>query len=389
MPSKRRLQGIAALSAGALAAGGVAPAGVAQSPDEAAVLDPATAAASEAALHKWEAERGIDVPDDLFLKLGDASSDPFLKLQYLPATDTTDAAIIQYDYQEGAAGDAFNKLEFGIDDPLAAELLDGIEELFPKVELPDLDGTDDDPFLKLSDLVGTDWAYQAGDRADEDAFYKLEVTPDGESAALVTWEYDAIDLVERSLIERAGSDEAGGEVDPASVLDPVIEGLLDGVRGLRAAGAAVNAFTERDRAMKSLPLPKKLPADAGTYATPKAGRWRAVNLPGTVKCGGFTRRIPKTSTDRATLQVLDGGQRLVGRELGEKGSKFVVSADPEITGRYTGSVNVKGQGGRVDMDLTMQLITDRHIVGSAKVTVKAGGQRCRINRGFDVKYRGE
>jgi hypothetical protein len=41
------------------------------------------------------------------------------------------------------------------------------------------------------------------------------------------------------------------------------------------------------------------------------------------------------------------------------------------------------------MDLTMQLITDKHIVGTAKVTVKAGGRSCKIDRAFDVKYRGQ
>lgn len=388
MSPRRRLHGIAALSAGALAVGLTVPAGAADAPGEEPALDPAAAAASEAALREWEAVRGVDVPDDLFVKLGDLSDDTevegdFWKVEYRPGTETTDAAIIKYDYGAVAPDSAFLKVTYSLDDPQAADLVDGLDELFPKVEDPGLDISSEDLFLKLGELQGTQWAYQPADRPTDDAFIKIESTADDDAPALVTWQYDALDLVEQSLIERAEAVESDGDPDR-----PIADVLTD-VRDLRGAGPVVNPFVERDRSMKSLPLPKKLPADAGTYAVPKAGRWRAVNLPGTLSCGGFTSRIRRSATDKATIEIQNGGQRLVGRELGEKGSKFVVEADPKVTGRYTGTVNLKADGGRVDMDLTMQLITDKHIVGTADVTVRAGGQRCKIKRGFDVKYRGK
>ena len=62
---------------------------------------------------------------------------------------------------------------------------------------------------------------------------------------------------------------------------------------------------------------------------------------------------------------------------------------PGISGRYTGTVELEEQGGRVSMDLTMQLVTDERIVGQAEVTVKAAGQRCTVSRGFDMTWKGE
>ena len=197
------------------------------------------------------------------------------------------------------------------------------------------------------------------------------------------WEYDALDLIEGSLVELGDTTSLDGDPD-----QPIIT-ALEQVRDLRGSGARINPFVDRDKAMKALPLPKKLPADAGTYTTPKAGIWRSVNLPGTVRCAGQTQRIARTVSDDVSLQLEDGGARIVGRDLGERGSKVALQADPDVSGRYVGTVDLEAPGGRVEMDLTMQLITDEHVVGSAAITVKAAGQRCRITRGFDMTFKGE
>ena len=386
MPRTRSLNGIAALSAGALAT--------------ASLTTPATAADAagdepgapmigdevpEEALQEWEAERGIDLPDDLFLKIesvngGSVPESALAKYEYRPPTDTSEASLIKYDVAPGddRSGDPFLKVTYAPGDVEGEATLGSFEDLFQKTGDIDRESPTDDAFLKER------WSYAPGDEPTEDAFIKFDLQADDLAAsdAIVAWEYDALDLIEDALV-RMGDVSIEGDPD-----QPIIS-VLEEVRALGGSPARINPFVDRDRSMKALPLPKNLPADAGTYTTPTAGIWRSVNLPGTVKCGGQTQRIARTVSNRVLIELQDDGQRIRGQGLGERGSKVVLDADPEITGRYVGTVEMTAQGGRVEMDLTAQLITDKRIVGSAAITVKAAGQRCKISRGFDMTYKGE
>ena len=400
MPPTRKLTGIAALSAGALASAGLtAPAMAAESSDEEPVAVPPGEAVPDEALQAWESERGIDLPDDLFAKvedLGTASlpEGALFKFEYQPATETSDAALIKYEYGPGgsATEDAVAKMTYGPEDPEGQTVFRDLAGAFLK-----LDGTGDasldDLFMKLGAVPagsGADdafmkWSFAPGDDPTDDAFLKLEGVS-GDSVPLVAWEYDSIDLIEGALLKI--SDQVSIEGDPDQ---PVITGLLDQVRDLRGPGVAVgvNPFVDRDKAMKGLPLPKKLPEGAGTYEAPRAGLWKSVNLPGTVKCDGYTQRIPRTVSDSVTLELRDGGSTIVGYDLAEPGSKVALQAKPGITGRYAGTLEMKAQGGRVAMNLTMQLVTDERAVGRANIKVKAAGQTCTITRRFDMTFKGQ
>ena len=400
MPPTRKLTGIAALSAGALASAGMtAPVMAAESSDEEPVAVPPGEAVPDEALQAWESERGIDLPDSLFAKvedLGTASlpEGALFKFEYQPATETSDAALIKYEYGSGgsATEDAIAKMTYGPEDPegqtafrdLAGAFLklDGVDgesldDLFMKIGAAPSGSSADDAFMK--------WTFAPGDDPADDAFYKLEGTAGGAGAPLVAWEYDSIDLIEGALLKISDQTSIEGDSDR-----PVITGLLDQVRDLRdsGVGAGVNPFVDRDKVMKGLPLPKKLPEGAGTYEAPRAGLWRSVNLPGTVKCDGYTQRIPRTVSDSVKLELQDGGSTIVGYDLAEKGSKVSLEAKPGITGRYTGTLEMTAEGGRVAMKLTMQLVTDERAVGRANIKVKAAGQTCTITRRFDMTFKG-
>ena len=93
MPRTRRLEGIAALSAGALASAGLTSPVLAADAagDELEGAAPPEAIPGEV-LGRWEAERGVDLPDALFIKVEDpglapGSGDAFVKWEYRPGGD--------------------------------------------------------------------------------------------------------------------------------------------------------------------------------------------------------------------------------------------------------------------------------------------------------------
>jgi len=152
-------------------------------------------------------------------------------------------------------------------------------------------------------------------------------------------------------------------------------------------GEGVNPFEEPDEAFENFPEPSDLPPDAGTYAAPRPGPWSATNYGGQMDCGAASFSIPGSPTENGVLEVLDGGQTVIGTGL-EEGVSITMNADPNINGRYTGSFEGSEQGVPITIDYFWQVVTDEHIVGYLTSSFSAEGVTCTIYRSFELFYSG-
>jgi hypothetical protein len=158
--------------------------------------------------------------------------------------------------------------------------------------------------------------------------------------------------------------------------------------GTPASGGS-NPFDDPDASLTDFPLPEELPPDAGTYTTPKPGPWSAKNLDGQMTCGSSALPLPASSPESGTIEVKDGGQTLVGTGLEEgQAASITLHADPEIVGRYTGSIQGREQGVPVTIDHFWQVVTDEYIVGYLTASVTAEGVTCTVYRPYELRYAG-
>ena len=159
-----------------------------------------------------------------------------------------------------------------------------------------------------------------------------------------------------------GSDEAGGPGgddvdDPATVADPEDEGGTsdDGTEGL---------------------------------LLPKAGPWRATNLPTTVRCAGQSIRLERT-VDRGRIQVRDGGRSIIARGIAEGQRSPIrlrlVDADAAT---YRGRIRLNAAGGSLTLTFDMRVITPERIEAVLTGRANFGGQSCRITRDAELDYVG-
>jgi hypothetical protein len=159
--------------------------------------------------------------------------------------------------------------------------------------------------------------------------------------------------------------------------------------GSGPGGGGINPFDNPGQILADFPLPDELPPGAGTFAAPKPGPWSVTHFPGQMSCGTFSLDIPSSPPESGTLEVLDGGQTVIGTGLEEAESvSITMSADPEINGRYTGSFEGMEQGVPVTIDYFWQVVTDEHIVGYLTASVTAEGVSCTIYRSFEMVYIG-
>jgi hypothetical protein len=152
--------------------------------------------------------------------------------------------------------------------------------------------------------------------------------------------------------------------------------------------SGTNPFDDPDPVMERFPLPEDLPPEAGNYSAPKAGPWSVVNYAGRMTCGAFTLDIPASPPESGSLEVLDGGQTLIGSGLQEDEASITMSAHPEITGRYTGAFEGTEQGVPVTINYFWQLVTDEHIVGFLTASVTSEGVSCEVYRSYELTYTG-
>jgi len=168
------------------------------------------------------------------------------------------------------------------------------------------------------------------------------------------------------------------------------QGSDDEAPSERVPSDGVNPFENPGEDLADFPLPDDLPADASTYRVPKAGRWRVTNLAGQLDCGVTSLGIPASPPETGVIEVLDGGQTLVGRSLQEDPSvPITMAADPEILGRYTGAVEGMEEGIPVTLTFVWQVVTETSMVGYLTGSVTSEGVTCTVYRPYDMVWVGE
>ncbi|MDX1614519.1 MAG: hypothetical protein R3300_09430 [Candidatus Promineifilaceae bacterium] len=154
-------------------------------------------------------------------------------------------------------------------------------------------------------------------------------------------------------------------------------------------GDGINPFVDPDADFNNFPEPSDLPPDAGTFAAPKPGPWTVTHYGGQLDCGVMTLAIPASPPESGVLEVLDGGQTVVGTGLEDaQGVSITMNASPAITGRYTGSFQATEQGVPITIDYFWQVVTDEHIVGFLTSSFTSEGVTCSIYRSFEMFYSG-
>jgi hypothetical protein len=155
------------------------------------------------------------------------------------------------------------------------------------------------------------------------------------------------------------------------------------------SGAGTNPFENPGEYLPRFPLPSELPPGAGTFAAPRPGPWSVTNFEGQMACGSFSLAIPASPPESGILEVLDGGQTLIGTSLQEtQSAPITMIADPDVNGLYTGSFQGMEQGVPVTINFFWQVVTDEYIVGYLTASVTAEGVSCEVYRSFEMIYTG-
>ena len=178
---------------------------------------------------------------------------------------------------------------------------------------------------------------------------------------------------------------------PGAVVTPTLTagGTAAGGNGSDGGPPAegVNPFEDPDEEFENFPEPSDLPPDAGTYAAPRPGPWSVTHYGGQLDCGATSFAIAEGPVENGVLEVLDGGQTVIGTGL-EEGVSITMTADPTINGRYSGSFEGSEQGVPVTIDYFWQVVTDEHIVGYLTSSFTAEGVTCTVYRSFEMFYSG-
>jgi len=124
-------------------------------------------------------------------------------------------------------------------------------------------------------------------------------------------------------------------------------------------------------------------------AGPLPGRWRIRNTESSADCSILKGKIDNSPRQTGRLQVRQNGRRLIGSGFSEgQRGRVTLDADDRIEGRYNGRMRIKFRGGRADVRLTWQVITERRMIGTNKMTARLAGQTCTITRDFVMTYQG-
>lgn len=154
-------------------------------------------------------------------------------------------------------------------------------------------------------------------------------------------------------------------------------------------GRGINPFQDPDDLFDDFPLPADLPPGSGTFNAPKAGPWSVTNFAGQMNCGSMGLPIAASPPETGVLEVLDGGNTLVGTGLQDaQGASITLRADPNINGRYTGTFQGMEQGVPVTINYFWQVVTDEYIVGFLTASVTAEGVSCAVYRSFEMHFSG-
>jgi len=154
-------------------------------------------------------------------------------------------------------------------------------------------------------------------------------------------------------------------------------------------GSGTNPFEDPDRYLDDFPLPADRPPGAGTFKAPKPGPWSVTHFVGQMDCGGFSLSVPASPPERGVLEVLAGGQTIIGTGLQDaQGVSITMNAQSGINGRYSSSFQGMEEGVPVTINYFWQVVTDEYIVGFLTASVTAEGVSCSIYRSFEMFYTG-
>ena len=124
-------------------------------------------------------------------------------------------------------------------------------------------------------------------------------------------------------------------------------------------------------------------------STPLTGGWQAVNRPGRISCAGLETRLPR-STDLGRIEVRQGGRRLIATGLADgRKTRIVLDADPNVPGRWTGSLKVREQGQTITLDYQVDVVNQRRLVGVMRGDFSVGGRSCTLTRDFVITRKGK
>jgi hypothetical protein len=152
-----------------------------------------------------------------------------------------------------------------------------------------------------------------------------------------------------------------------------------------SSNRGTNPFDDPGNDLADFPLPEELPPGAGTFAAPKPGPWSATNFEGQMGCGDVSLSIPASPPESGVLEVLEGGRTLIGTGLqDDQTASITLTADPNITGRYTGSFQGTEQGVPVTINYFWQVVTDEYIVGFLTASLTAEGRTCSVYRPYEL-----
>jgi hypothetical protein len=97
--------------------------------------------------------------------------------------------------------------------------------------------------------------------------------------------------------------------------------------------------------------------------------------------------IPASPPENGVLEVLDGGQTVIGSGLDvSQGAPITMTADPDVNGLYFGTFEGIEEGVPVTIYYYWQLVTDIYIVGYLSSEVTAEGMSCSVYRPFELWY---
>ena len=153
-------------------------------------------------------------------------------------------------------------------------------------------------------------------------------------------------------------------------------------REVSSATAVANPF-ESPEVLEGFPVPADLPPSAGTFQFPRSGQWEARNNAGEMACTAYAIPLPAVR-EAGTLDVLSN-RTIRGTGFGQA-APFVMTSDPDVTGRYTGTATAFQGLIAVPVSLVWQLVTDERIIGYLRSELT--DEACAMHQTFELIYVG-
>lgn len=148
-----------------------------------------------------------------------------------------------------------------------------------------------------------------------------------------------------------------------------------------------NPFTDPSIYLENFPIPDDLPPEAGTYALPLEGTWSVTHFAGSLNCGVTVFSIPPSPPETGLITVSEDGQEIYGEGLQDaQGATITLSANPDITGMFSGSIAGSQEGTPITIHYFMQLVVEDYIIGYLASTFTSEGLTCTVYRSFEMEY---